>query len=186
MKRIATAAAFGWGVIVLLSWSLAQRRIGICGGSGYDASDIACRMRATAARDAVLTHGLTVLLIGAVIFALAQGGRFNGLGRRRDAPDAARAPFLSASPRSAPRSAWADRFRPPVEMNWPVWRRLVVMLIGVGVVAYVAFGIATASWPGIGPGPAPIATETAAEATDGAAEGWQAAPVVADPPAYSQ
>ena len=73
MKRIAVAAALGWGSIVWLGWSLADRRIAIC-GSWTDASDVACRLRATAARDAILTHGLTVALVAGVSMALLAGG----------------------------------------------------------------------------------------------------------------
>lgn len=183
MKRIAAGAASGWGLIVLLSWSLAQRRIGICGASGYDASDIACRMRATAARDAVLTHGLSVLLVGAVVFVLLQGGWLKGLGSLRNASPVTREPLLDAPAGGTGRRAWADRFQRPLGMRWPAqgWRRLALIAIVTGAAAYIAFGIATASWPGIGAGPAPIATETAAEATDAPVEAIPYAAGQADP-----
>lgn len=64
MKWIVLATFAGWAAIVRLAWVLADRRIGQC----YEL-DTDCELRATAARDAVLTGGLTVALVAG--FALA-------------------------------------------------------------------------------------------------------------------
>ena len=67
MKWIAFGALAGWAGIVRLAWVLADRRIAVC---HYD-TEGACALRATAARDAVLTSGLIVALL--VVVALAVG-----------------------------------------------------------------------------------------------------------------
>lgn len=188
MKRIATGAAFGWAVIVLLAWSLAYRRIGICGQYG-DASDIACRMRATAARDAVLTHGLTVLLIGAVIVTLARGGWLKGLSGLRNVSPVALEPLLDATSDRKERGNGGGRFRRPVGLRWSFRRWGMFALIAGCIVglAYISFGIATTSWPGLDAGPAPEATETAAAATGADADADPYVQVPADgAPAYAQ
>lgn len=76
MKRILGFGLAGWAAIVGLAWWLADRRIALC---GYDESG--CKLRATAARDTVLTSGLTVALVVAVaaltwiVIFSRQGGR---------------------------------------------------------------------------------------------------------------
>lgn len=72
MRRVAIGSAAGWAGIVWLSWSLADRRIAICGG-WMEASDVACRIRATAARDAILINGLTVGLVAGLAIAIFAG-----------------------------------------------------------------------------------------------------------------
>lgn len=163
MRRIAAAAAVGWGWIVWLGWSLADRRIDIC---GY--GEEGCRLRATAARDAVLTHGLTVLLVGVVVAALLASGMLNRFRRRGgDMPSV-----------SVLRSSMNERSREV----WRSWRERVTRIdrgtlaIGaaiMGLIIAVAAGLdRSAAWVGLGQGPAPEATETAADPTDGTA--WDA------------
>jgi hypothetical protein len=64
MKRIAAAGLAGWTLIVALAWWLADQRIGVC-----DYSDGRCELRAVAARDTVLVHGLTVALVALLALA---------------------------------------------------------------------------------------------------------------------
>lgn len=64
MKRIICSGFAGWASIVALTWWLADRRIALC---GY--GEAGCRVRAAAARDAVLTNGLTIGL--AAVLAVA-------------------------------------------------------------------------------------------------------------------
>ena len=59
-----------WGGIVGLSWWLAAARIAICQRAGTYTAEANCMVRATAARDNVLTIGLTVALVVAVVTAL--------------------------------------------------------------------------------------------------------------------
>jgi len=66
MKRIVAGGLLGWAGIVALGWWLAQQRIELCPG-WPDYADKACVIRATAARDAVLTGGLTVALVGLLL-----------------------------------------------------------------------------------------------------------------------
>lgn len=64
-KTIIFALALAaWGFIVRLSYQMAQARIKLC----YGADD--CDIRAAAARDYVLTVGLTVALVASIIAAL--------------------------------------------------------------------------------------------------------------------
>lgn len=160
MRRIAVTAAVGWGWIVWLGWSLADRRIAIC-----DYSDDACQLRATAARDAVLTHGLTVLLVGAILAALVAGGIMNKVRRQGGnvLPENAAQPLLGTGSGEVWRS-WRGRAS-------RVDRRSIVIgaaVLGLGIVAITGLD-RSAAWVGLGHGPAPEATETAADATDGAA-----------------
>jgi len=76
VRRIVTLGLTGWAGIVGLSWWLADRRVALC---GYD--ETACKVRATAARDTVLTSGLTVAL--ALILIVAA---WSVLTRRRTGP----------------------------------------------------------------------------------------------------
>lgn len=76
MKRIASLALIGWAGIAWLAWHLADQRIRICGS--YDP---ACTIKATAARDATLTNGLTVGLAICVGFALLAAATFSRLPR---------------------------------------------------------------------------------------------------------
>lgn len=70
IKRIIAGGLVGWAGIVALAWWLAQMRIEICDKASATA-EASCAVRATAARDHVLTSGLTVALIGAVVAAFA-------------------------------------------------------------------------------------------------------------------
>ena len=65
MKRIALVGFTGWAGIVDLAWNLANDRIDACsyGSNG-------CELRAIAARDAVLTNGLTVALVALLVLML--------------------------------------------------------------------------------------------------------------------
>lgn len=158
MRRIAVVAAVGWGWIVWLGWSLADRRIAIC---GY--GEEGCRIRATAARDAVLTHGLTVLLIGAVIAAVVAGGVLNRFRR----------PGSGVSAVNDARHLVSDRSR---EL-WRSWRGRASRIdrqsiaIGAAILGLVVAAFAgldrSSAWVGLGETPPPEATETAAEVTDG-------------------
>lgn len=65
LKFIMASALIGWGAILSLAWWLANSRIAICSYAD------ACVLRATATRDHILTNGLTVSLIGAVVLAIA-------------------------------------------------------------------------------------------------------------------
>lgn len=71
-KRIIAGALAGWVGIVATGWVMADDRIQLC---SHDWSgridDPACLIRTTAARDYVLTSGLTIALIGAVVAAFA-------------------------------------------------------------------------------------------------------------------
>jgi hypothetical protein len=66
MKWIISGALAGWAAIVRLAWVLADRRIHICFRAD---TETACTLRATAARDAVLTGGLTIALLGLIATA---------------------------------------------------------------------------------------------------------------------
>ncbi|MFM6933203.1 MAG: hypothetical protein ACKOUT_13290 [Novosphingobium sp.] len=81
MRRIAGAALAGWLAIVGLAWVLADRRIAICPpiNAYSNAADVACVVRGTAARDGVLTHGLTVALVMVVVGLLWAGTRHAGM-----------------------------------------------------------------------------------------------------------
>ena len=65
MKWVAAGSLVGWASIVILSWQLADRRIGLC-----DFANKSCTIRGVAARDATLTNGLTVGL-GLVLVMVA-------------------------------------------------------------------------------------------------------------------
>jgi len=68
LKRITAVALAGWAAIAAISWALANARIEVCQrASGYTA-EANCIVRATAARDYVLSAGLTV---GLMIFVAA-------------------------------------------------------------------------------------------------------------------
>ena len=70
MKRIVGRALAGWAAIVALAWWLANKRILICEW------ERACMVRTVASRDAVLTGGLTVALVGLIVVAfLMRSGR---------------------------------------------------------------------------------------------------------------
>lgn len=70
MKRIVAGASVGWAGVVGLTWWLAHLRIEICSAASSSA-EANCAVRATAARDDVLTSGLTVALVAAILAALA-------------------------------------------------------------------------------------------------------------------
>lgn len=70
VKRILAGACVGWAAIVGLAWWLAHMRIELCHKASYSA-EANCAVRATAARDHVLTSGLTVALVGAVAATVA-------------------------------------------------------------------------------------------------------------------
>lgn len=150
MRRIAIAAAVGWGWIVWLGWSLADRRIAIC---GY--GEEACRLRATAARDAVLTHGLTVLLIGVVVVAMVAGGALNRFRRQGGtAPGANDArPLMS----DGSGKVWRGWRGPAARVD----RKSIALgaaILGLGAVAFAGLD-RSAGWVGLGEEPAPEATE---------------------------
>lgn len=87
MKWIVTAGLIGWTGIVWLAWQQAQDRIAYC------SFDQDCRLRASAVRDAVLTHGLTVALawlIGAASLALWRSARSRRLNAARWSTSSAR------------------------------------------------------------------------------------------------
>ena len=64
VKRIVAGGFIGWAGIVALAWWLAHWRIEMC---RFESN---CVIRTTAARDHILTSGLTVALIGAVLAAV--------------------------------------------------------------------------------------------------------------------
>ncbi|MFM5924579.1 MAG: hypothetical protein ACKOPG_10390 [Novosphingobium sp.] len=85
MKRIAALALIGWSGIVWLAWHLADARIAACRYStGYT-----CELRATAARDTILTNGLTVALVSILVVCVwgaASRGRSDRVGEYTISP----------------------------------------------------------------------------------------------------
>jgi hypothetical protein len=162
MKWIGGIALTGWGAIVWLAWWLADQRLQRCGGYAWTGEP--CHMRAAAARDAVLTHGLTVALVALLLLVLLSRVP---LGRRS-------APFIDAKitgPKDRILTKLAGlhlgKFSPSKSRAMlgaaAVWTLAVVAL---GVVLYLARSPAQAGYEGEA---AQVASDAAATASDLAA-----------------
>ena len=120
MKRIALVGFTGWAGIVWLAWTLADARLGpLC---RY--RQLECNARLVAQRDAVLTNGLTVALVGLLALMLVT----------RQPDQRAR---LSRLPPILPAMFNAVRSR-----SW-----LIGVAVAVALSSLVWFMVRSAQWP---------------------------------------
>lgn len=184
MRRIVTLGLIGWAGIVGLSWWLADRRVALC---GYD--ETACKVRATAARDTVLTSGLTAAL--ALILIVAA---WTLVTRRRTGPIEGsltqKLQPIETARRESARLAQVIR---------PVRRPLLAFLLAVSAFAlglFVAGGLGSnraaqggEEVPSDAQSFDPLAgqgSDAAMEANDGAAASWQDAPLAEEADASTE
>ncbi|MFM5954208.1 MAG: hypothetical protein ACKOPE_07895 [Novosphingobium sp.] len=125
MKRIVIGSLIGWSGIVGLGWWLADRRVHLCGN--YDP---ACVIKATAARDAALTNGLTVALVMCVGFAVLTGFRAASPHRQRNGINPS--PSIRAPLRLGPLADLWEAARPGRGLRWLRASALAILIFGLG------------------------------------------------------
>ena len=69
VKWIIGAAFIGWAGIIRMAYNMADARANLC-TNGYPSYSNECAVRALAVRDGILTTGLIVALVAAIIIAL--------------------------------------------------------------------------------------------------------------------
>lgn len=151
VKRIVAGASIGWAGVVGLSWWLAHLRIDIC-GKASSSSATNCAVRATSARDDVLTSGLTVVLVGTILASFA----WSAVRARQGGGQA----MIRVRPSQPPRrpireiaSAVAASFRTGLSRTQRVLVAAAMLMVfaAPAALAWMATDIAppAASWPGV-------------------------------------
>lgn len=159
MKRIITLGLIGWTAIVALAWWLADRRIGAC---RYDSGG-ACELRATAARDIVLTGGLTVALVALLLVGTAAELIRRRRGNIEQGIVVPKPPRLRSLPKALSMAWEGQRGR---------WSRVAILATAAFALGWLAAVVTTNSDPAASDDPyTAIARDAAAQASDLAREG---------------